>query len=136
MVTQSWFDGVAEASQHSERIAYTVGGKAETLLLTDRPYRVLGNEGLEGLLQSSRGLDGDDDKAARSPLRSLRGACERGRLSGEMAFKGLPQAVQSELGWKGGLWKKAGANGEAFYSTRALDISGIREIAHLGGKKP
>lgn len=136
VVTQSWFEGVAEARRQSERIAYAVDGKAETLLLTGRPYRVLGEAGLEGLLKAAKALDPDHDDAARSPLRGLRGACERGRLNGELAFSGLPGAVRSHLGWGQGqaaaLWKPLGKDGPPLYLTRALDIVGIREISHLG----
>jgi hypothetical protein len=129
VVTQSWFTGVAEARRQSERIAYTVDGKAETLLLTRRPYPVLGDDGLEGLLEAVGKLDGmDDEKAARSPLRALRSACEQGRLAGEMAFANYPVSVKQAFG--GSLWQAV--NG--YHLTRALDIIGIREIPRLGNK--
>lgn len=138
VVTQSWFEGVAEARRQSERIVYSVNGRRETLLLTARPYRVLGPEGLGGLLDAAKALDGGDtEKAARSPLRSLRGACERGRLMGEIAFGRLPETLQSWLGWEGKaqLWKKLGAEDEPMHAARALDVIGIWEIARLGRKK-
>ncbi len=138
VVTQSWFEGVAEARRKSDLIEYTVNGETETLLLTGRPYRATGDAGLEGLLHASEGLDSEDDKAARSPLRALRTACERGRLSGEMAFARLREADQATLAWKGEkheLWAKAKGVGKDFYLTRALDIIGIREINRLGRKK-
>ncbi|MCC8994148.1 MAG: hypothetical protein LM550_10780 [Candidatus Contendobacter sp.] len=140
VVTQSWFEGIAEARRQSERITYTVNGQTETLLLTSRPYRVTGEHSLEKLVNAARKLDGSDkdkDKAARSPLRSLRGACERGRLMGEKTFAGLPPDVQTELGWEQDkLWKSLTINDWRVYATRALDIIGIREIANLGRKKP
>ncbi|MGH8548712.1 MAG: Cas10/Cmr2 second palm domain-containing protein, partial [Methylococcales bacterium] len=110
VVTQSWFEGVAQARRKSDRIQYTVNGKTETLLLTGRPYRVLGEQGLEFLVRKSQELDHKDDQAARSPLRSLRTACERGRLNGQMAFGKFRTADQTKLGWqnmaKYDLWTK------------------------------
>ncbi|MCC6135177.1 MAG: hypothetical protein IT491_07350 [Gammaproteobacteria bacterium] len=139
VVTQSWFEGIAEARHQSERITYTVNGQTETLLLTGRPYRVTGEHSLEKLVNAAHRLDGSDkdkDKAARSPLRSLRGACERGRLMGEMTFAGLTPDVQAELGWEQDkLWKSLTMNDQRVHATRALDIIGIREIARLGRKK-
>lgn len=144
VVTQSWFEGVAEARRQSERVVYTVDGKTETLLLSRRPYRVSGENGLEGLLDAAHQLDSsgkeedkDKDRAARSPLRSLRGACKRGRLMGEMVFKRLPDDIQSALGSPGAeLWEGLGSDDPSIYATRALDIVGIWEIARLGRKKP
>jgi len=137
VVTQSWFVGVAEARRQSDLIQYTVNGETETLLLTGRPYRVLGEEGLEGLRQASEALDADGE--ARSPLRSVRAACERGRLAGKLAFAGLAKPLQAKLGWSPeknpALWKPIGGDDRRVYLTRALDIIGIREIARLGRKK-
>lgn len=138
VVTQSWFEGVAEARRQGERIEYTVGGKTETLLLSGRPYRVLGGEGLDGLLMASKRLDQGEEKAARSPLRSLRTACEVGRLSGEMAFARLPESVRKSLGCgsQNQLWQTHTLEDQTYHLTRALDIIGIREISRLGSKKP
>lgn len=142
VVTQSWFMGVAEARRQSERVAYTIDGQIETLLLSRRPYPILGTNALEGLLNAARRLEGSDEKkdeakAARSPLRSLRDACERGRLRGEMVFKRLPDDIQSALGGQEAkLWQALKSDSQVIHATRALDIVGISEIARLGGKKP
>ena len=136
VVTQSWFSGVAAARARDERITYTAGGKAETLLLTARPYQVLADvscerPALEQLLDAVAALAGNEGVgAARSPLRALRGACERGRLAAEMAFARQPDEVRSTLGEP--LWR---ALDEGLYLTHALDIIGVREIARLGNKK-
>jgi len=148
VVTQSWFEGVADARKASECLAYTVNGDTETLLLTARPCRVAGEDGLDGLLAAAKKLDGTGgDKAARSPLRSLRTTCERGRLMGEMAFTRLPKEVRAALAWdkdKGGLWRtfdrtkaeESKPEGrDSIHITRAFDIIGIWEIARLGGRK-
>lgn len=143
VVTQSWFEGVAEARRQSERVVYIVDGKTETLLLSRRPYRVSRENGLKELLDAAHRLDGsgkeedkDKDRAARSPLRSLRGACARGRLMGEMAFDRLPDDIRSALGsQRAELWEGLGSDGRSIYATRALDIVGIWEIARLGRKK-
>lgn len=146
VVTQSWFAGVAEARRQAERIRYRVNGQTETLLLTGRPYRVLGDEGLDALLKNVESLDtprkpdapdgeNDDDQAARSPLRALRTACEQGRLMAEMAFARLPQRVRVNLAWSdGSLWNSP-RDDKTFYLTRALDIVGIREIQRLGKRQ-
>lgn len=138
VVTQSWFAGVAPARRQSERIAYPLDGGTETLVLSGRPYVTRGEEGLTGLLAAARHLDGGD-KAARSPLRALRGACERGRLAGEMAFARLPEDVKQHLGWRLGskpaLWDAREAGGQVFHLTRAIDIVGIRDIARLGSNR-
>lgn len=147
VVTQSWFADVAEARRQTERIQYQVNGQVDTLLLTGRPYRVLGAEGLDELLRDAQQLDAprkpdesgdtqEEDKAARSPLRALRAACEQGRLMAEMAFARLPESVRPRLAWKGGaLWKPIVQGDQTFYLTRALDIIGLREIEHLGKRQ-
>jgi len=151
VVTQSWFEDVAEARRQTERIQYQVEGRTESLLLTGRPYRVLGEQSLDTLLKDVQALDGQHDQlsVARSPLRSLRTACEQGRLMGEMAFQRLDSTIQARLGWenpkrsssadsdseKPKLWKEFSVNDETLYLNRALDIIDIREISHLG-KKP
>jgi hypothetical protein len=138
VVTQSWFAGLAEARRQSERIRYQVDGRTETLLLTGRPYRVLGADGLDGLLRNARRLDGaeDEDGAARSPLRALRTACEQGRLMAEMAFARLPESARTHLAWgENGLWTSISQSGDALCLTRALDIIGLREIGRLGKKQ-
>ncbi|EGV32664.1 CRISPR-associated polymerase [Thiorhodococcus drewsii AZ1] len=137
VVTQSWFEGVAEARRQTECIQYQVSGQTETLLLTGRPYRVLGANGLEALLDATQALDGanDEDKAARSPLRALRAACEQGRLMAEMAFARLRPETRVCLGWeKDELWTDVPVDGSRVYLNRALDIIGLREIGHLGRK--
>lgn len=135
VVTQSWFAGVADARRQSERVTYGVESGTETLLLTGRPYLTSGNEGLTALLAAARHLDGGD-QAARSPLRALRGACEKGRLAGEMAFARLPEDVRRQLGWRRGskstLWDTREVGGQVYHLTRALDIVGIRDISRLG----
>ncbi len=135
VVTQSWFEGVKEARQQTERVQYLVNDQPETLLLTGRPYRVLGDDSLEHLITAAQALDhaGDEDsKAARSPLRTLRSACEQGRLMAEMAFARLPPAVQAQLsGQTKTLWHELD---DHYHLTHALDIIGLREISHLGKK--
>lgn len=140
VVTQSWFEGVAKARQQTERIVYTLDqGQQETLLLTGRPYPLTGKEGLAALMAAEQQLD-NEEGAARSPLRSLRGACERGRLAGEMAFAQLPKRIQTQLGWqrdeKSFLWDIRDyvevPKTKQFHLTRALDIIGIHEIGRLG----
>ncbi|MFB1490235.1 MULTISPECIES: hypothetical protein [unclassified Thiocapsa] len=149
VVTQSWFADVAEARRQSERIRYQVNDQSETLLLTGRPYRVLGPGGLDGLLDAVQELDrkgrqqpqgartgddtNDEDKAARSPLRALRTACEQGRLMAEMAFARLRPETRACLGWeKDELWKSVSVDHSPVYLNRALDIIGLREIERLG----
>ena len=204
VVTQSWFDDVAQARRDSDRLRYTVDGRTETLLLSGKPYPVQGHAGnacLVDLLQAADKLRGSEpaakpaageradasaaqvpelaaagsdedgasapsvaagiardsrvEEAKRSPLRSLRGACERGRLSAEMAFARLPLDVRQALGGNDPdpvFWHAVGNSSppatedkvnpetEKMYLTRALDIIGIREIANLGSnsgsKKP
>jgi hypothetical protein len=140
VVSQSWFKGVAEARRQTECIQYQADGQTETLLLTGRPYRVLGADGLDGLLLAAMALDARDETdsdereiAARSPLRSLRTACEQGRLMAEMAFARLPHGVRSLLCWEHEkLWKTLSQGDRSLYLNRALDIIGLREIDRLG----
>ncbi len=134
IITQSWFADVEVARQQGEKRVYAVDDKTETLLFTDRPYRVLGNDGLEGLLTSAKALGGkDDNKVSRSALRGLRGACEQGRLTGELAFERLPDCVRKVLSIDDRkLWQQCEEN-KPLYMTRALDVIGIWEISRLGG---
>lgn len=144
VVTQSWFAGTEEVRSSSERVEYTLrDDRQETLLLTGRPYRVLCGRSLEWLRDQARALDDLEDgtEAGRSPLRALRGACERGRLSGELAFARLPGGVRATLGEQ--LWGELPAREgqspgkrETQYLTRALDIIGVREISRLGTQEP
>lgn len=142
VVTQSWFEGVAEARRRSERVRYRVDDTTETLLLTGRPYRA-DDAGLTALLAAADRLDADPE-TARSPLRALRAACEQGRLAGELAFDRLPPNVRDTLAWPPGastgesespLWRSLGGKADEFHLTRALDIVGIREISRLGKKR-
>jgi hypothetical protein len=139
VVTQSWFEGVAEARRRSERVRYRVDDRTETLLLTGRPYRV-DDGGLAALLAAADQLDAVAE-TARSPLRALRAACEQGRLAGELAFDRLPERVRDTLAWPGAaaagespLWKPLGDAADGLHLTRALDIIGLREIRRLGNK--
>ena len=135
VVTQSWFASVAEVRRQTECIQYQVDGQAETLLLTGRPYRVLGEGGLDALVKQADALEGtnEEEKAARSPLRALRTACEQGRLMAEMAFARLPKSARRRLAWDDeSLWKPIPQGNPGFFLTRALDIIGIREITRLG----
>jgi len=141
VVTQSWFEGVAEARRRSERVRYRVDETTETLLLTGRPFR-LDDAGLAALLAAADKLDADPE-TARSPLRALRAACEQGRLAGELAFDRLPENVRATLAWPGAsagesplcpLWKRLGGEADGLHLTRALDIIGLREIRRLGNK--
>jgi hypothetical protein len=132
VTTQSWFDDLEMVRQKSERIQYTVDGRSEMLLMSRRPYVVVGQSGLEALMEAALSLNGLDEKPARSALRALRSACGRGRLSGEMAFQNLPDNVRKTLG--GNLWEQL-PEPEATFVTRVLDIVGIYEISRLGRKK-
>lgn len=140
VVTQSWFADVEESRQASEVITYEVNGNNETLLLTGKPYRVLGESGLEVLYQAAEQLyDPTGTAAARSALRGLRKACEQGKRTGDMAFNRLPPSVKQALSNGGNtLWQQL-TSGQAspkqlFYQTPALDIIGIQEISKLGNK--
>jgi len=157
VVTTSWFEGVAEARRQAELVEYVTGSNTENggstengssrekLLLTNRPVTAGNKSQLSVILKNARDLDEPKLDAARSPLRALRAACERGRLSGEMAFARLPREVRKLVGVPVdsgkaeadkenpiyALWKKEGS----FHLTRALDIIGVREISLLGKKK-
>lgn len=144
VVTQSWFGGVAQARKASERVEYEVDGQVETLLLSGRPYPALGDNGLQGLSAKARDgcsiMAGDDDSAARSPLRALRQACTLGRTHGELGFCRLPPIQRKSLGWQNGkdeprLWAPHGVEHRQVYLTRALDIVDIAEIGRLGRQR-
>lgn len=137
VVTQSWFEGVAEVRRSAERVTYLAGGKPQDLLLTMRPYPVRGAGGLEGLLAASDRLKAmGDAEVPRSALRALRAACEQGRLNAELAFERLSKPIRSLLEWRdGGLWRALTTADNGPCATRALDIVGIWEIARLGSKK-
>lgn len=150
VVTQSWFPDVAAVRRQSERIRYRVrrsgnNGESveETLLLTNRPYRVTGEDNLEQLLASADIIKSSDqknqseqEKIPRSPLRALRAACEQGRLTAEMAYAHLSSETQQALTGSNVLWEPPPPQqGNASYSTRALDVIDIAEISRLGSKK-
>lgn len=151
IITQSWFPDVKSVRQRSECISYTVENRAEKLLLTQRPYRVLAKgqeDSLAALLASAQALHiGKDEqqteeekRAARSPLRGLRTACEQGKRTAEKAFERLPHTVQMTL--TGGnvtengaarLWQQVDTD-QFIYKTRVLDVINIAEISRLGNK--
>ncbi len=139
VVTNSWFDDVAEARRSADFRRYTVDQMnhvEESVVLSRRPYPVLGEDGLQGLLASVERLKASEERAesvARSPLRALRSAFEAGRRSGQMAFDRLDEEVRQILvGGKGDSpWTDVGGH----YLTRVLDIVGLREISRLGSGK-
>lgn len=143
VISQSWFEGVSEARQQSEKVTYSCKRESssitETLLLTGKPYPVLGeNPSLASLLDIAIKLYVSKD-ATRVKLRTLRSACEHGKLAGEMAFASLPRSIRDLLVWKGerhgSLWTKLPVSEQedlAYYLTRALDIIDILELSRLG----
>ena len=138
VVTASWFDDVAGVRRRSELVRYRVGTKNETCVLTERPYAVLGQDRtLESLMVASeelKSLETEADEApGRTAFRSLRSAFERGRLSATMAFERLPEEVRSRLAGSGAdtPWRELR---DGVWSTRVLDVIGLQELRHLGGK--
>jgi hypothetical protein len=139
IVTNSWFDNVAEARRAAELRHYMVDGRQENVVLSRRPYPVLGESGLAGILDAVEQLDRmhdsqDMDGAGRSPLRALRAAFESGLRSGQMAFDRLDGDTRRILAGGNGAspWIEAEGN---HYLTRVLDIVGLREISRLGSGK-
>lgn len=148
VVTQSWFSDVAAVRRQSERIRYRIRRSGrneesveETLLLTNRPYRVTGVNSLEQLLAFAEIIKSSDqkdqsgqEKIARSPLRALRAACEQGRLTAEMAYAQLSSKTQQALTGSNLLWEHSSEQCN-IYTTRALDVIDIAEISRLGSRK-
>ena len=137
VVTASWFDDVAGVRKRNELIRYRVGETDETLVLTERPYAVLGQDrSLESLRAASAELASVETEGEEAPgrtaYRSLRSAFERGRLSATMAFERLPEEIRLRLALSGSdtPWHELR---DGFWSTRVLDVIGLRELAHLGG---
>lgn len=124
---------------------YSGSEGAETLALSARPYPVLGEDGLEGLLRAAQGLawgEGPDAaRAARSQLRRLEGELARGRLAGELAFRELPAATRTALAAVGVTtpWQAvAGPDGAPRrWRSRLPDLVEVHELLrHLGHPNP
>lgn len=132
VVTQSWFGDLEAVRRQAELRRYTVNGQSETLILSARPYRLLGDQGLAKELtqiqQQAADHETEAQGAARSALRSLRQAFEAGRLSGERAFEELKHNNGAFFG-DTEAWEELEQNR---YLTRVLDRVGLMEISRLG----
>ncbi len=138
VVTQSWSEDPIDARKRDSIVRYDVDHTSETLLLTGRPYPILKVEGngedslnsLEALLKAADNLKSEDSKAARSQLKGLCYELGKGRISGELIFKELPESTRKALG---GVkinepWKHLDGN---TWRTHLLDLVDISEIPHL-----
>jgi hypothetical protein len=139
VVTESFFEDLAHVRRRADRVCYRVNGKDENakeeiLLLSARPYTVCGaDRSLDALLRQANLLAGTGEqvRAARSPLRALRAACERGRRAGDVWFARLPAEVRNVLG--GSLWEEV--KRPPVWITRALDAVDVLEIGRLGSRE-
>ena len=132
--TQSWADDPIAQRRGSNLQHYRTQGGEEHLVLTQRPYPVLG-AAATGSLKSLREATETLIKAkpARSQLRSLVEALRRGRMSGELAWTELPDATEAALnqaGFADSPWYEAGTGN---WRSPLPDLVEIMEIEHLGG---
>jgi hypothetical protein len=142
----SWVDDVAFIRRRDERIRYRAGEgdsqEEETLLLTAKPYPVLGgtSPSLATLLQATNRLE--EGQIARSQLRALVEVLRTGRFAGELAFLELEGGTRETLekamtaGKIEGVWKalEDGTTGP-LYQTWLQDLVECYEIERLGRGK-
>ena len=137
VVTQSNFSNLATTRGKADFYTYRIKDSIETLLLNQRPYRVLADDSgglssLAELLAAATDLSGLEG-AARSALRGLRDDYEKGRLHGELAFANLIQDNRNALSKAGinNAWDKQ----DGYYSTPLFDLIELSELQHLGNRK-
>jgi hypothetical protein len=141
--TEAWLDDVVDKRMRAEVIEYQTGQGSERLILSQKPYRILGGEGtFEGILKKASDLKpGDEDQrqAARSQLRDLVEALPQGRQRSELAFRKVKSptsgVLESIVGGKTP-WTQLAGNGErTTYLTYLKDIVEATEITYLGKKR-
>lgn len=126
--SEAWHDEVGDARRRDAVVGYSSGGNRETLILSRKPYRALG-EGLslEALLGAAASTD-----VPRSQLMALGQAVPAGRLQADWELGLLrPQwrgALSAAL--RGGsLWEDVGGGR---YATAYLDFLELVELRRMG----
>ena len=143
VVTQSSFRGIEKTRRRADLIQYKVADRTETLILNQRPYRILKKgdgdlASLEVLLNATDKLT-QHKKAARSGLRGLRAEFEKGKLHGELAFcnllegnrQAIAKATDNSL-TANTIWQPIG---DHVYATHLFDLVDLTEIKQLGNRK-
>jgi len=141
-ITEAWHGNVKEVRQADGVIrSQRADGSVETLVLSDKPYRILGKAPsgepaatLEALLETAtaaaEGARGAE-RLGRSQLIALGHALPRGRLQADWAARWAPDEVRwqlrgilhSESVWRGG--------GKDTWVTRLLDFLELYELERL-----
>jgi hypothetical protein len=130
-MSEAWHDDIADVRQRDAMVPYSVGGQPETIILSRKPYRVLGENGsLASLLQAANTIK---NVLPRSQLISLGIAIPDGRLQADWELELLRpewrQALRPAL-YQGSLWQDIG---EGRHVTRYLDFLELVELRRLGG---
>ena len=152
VVTQSWTEDPAALRRRESHPVYRGAEGVEQLALSGRPYAILGEDGLQGLLtrvEKVREIERTDreNSAARSQLRALPAALRAGRLHGELAFRCLAPETRTVLegvGYQDTPWRDVDRDSEAGsdpgreqrshhrYGSDLVDLIELLEIPRLG----
>ena len=142
VVTQSSFHDLDATRRRADLIEYQAKGQRKTLILNQRPYRILAGDdqsgnSLETLLDAAKYLV--DKGVARSALRGLRAEFEKGKLHGELAFANLLDSNKEviEKATHGRLcaekpWQEIEPH---TFATPLFDLIELTELEHLGKRK-
>ncbi len=127
--SESWSDDPGVIRRRHDRVQYGLpGGKSETLALSCKPCRVLGNtpDSLQGLLSAADKLNVG---AARSQLRQLVSELPRGRQWAELCWREMADDTRKTLNRAGikDLWSESDACA-CGWSTHVADLIEVYEI--------
>ena len=136
--TNAWAADPIEERRRFAAIDYVQDKQTRKLVLSAKPYRVLGKEidSLEGLLDRVGKLSRDPSRPsrpARSQLKALPQKLRAGRRAGDLGYLALPPDTRDQLkscGFGDGPWREMGQSGP--YLTYLPDLIEVSEIATLG----
>ena len=134
--TNAWADDPIAMRQRDSLIHYTVDKEAETLLLTRKPYPILGGDlcSLQSLVKCTHelGKSVKDQKAARSQLRDLVQQLSKGRCWADLEAANMEGKTRDML-MDAGIWRNdtlwRTTDNQQYYTLLA-DLVELYEIQH------
>lgn len=137
--SEAWHGDVSDVRKVTQVVKYTVNEHTETLALSAKPYRILGENSLKTLLENASELKKKSNTdTARSQLREIVRLMRKGRRQADFYYENLEIASKDtwdalqKVGFSDSLWRDL-ENG-CYVSTFA-DLVEITEIDRLKTEK-
>lgn len=121
-VSEAWHEDVATTRQRDAIRTYEIGTEKETLVLTARPYEILGD--LKRLHSRAQGFV--SSKLARTRIKSLAHALPNGRFASRLAARAA-RLDPDEMPGGGSLWRQSGN----LWVSDFLDLVEVYELARM-----